>query len=194
MVSRFFRLSIQCRNVAARNAGRANASVGGKALRATSRNVKSGAGIRATTTDVALLLDTHVWVWLLAGDTTQLADNISASIENAGAQGRCYVSDISAWEVATKSARHALSLTMEAGAWLDEAAQAPGLNSVAVSREVLVASARLPVNELPDLVDRVLVATALRFGLTVVTADRDLLAFAKDWPLFSVLDARRTIA
>lgn len=142
-------------------------------------------------TSAALLLDTHVWVWLLAGDTTQLPDNICASIEAAGVHGRCYVSDISAWEVATKSARHALALTMEPGAWLDEAAQAPGLNGLAVSREVLVASARLPLAQLPDLVDRVLVATALRFGLTIVTADEALLAFAAAWPMFATVDARR---
>lgn len=167
---------------------------GATAAGAGTASAKSRHGATSTkaraAADVALLLDTHVWVWLLAGESAQLQNEVAATIEASGSRGRCYVSDISAWEVATKSARQALSLTMEAGAWLDEAARAPGLNAVAVSREVLVGSARLPIDQLPDFVDRVLVATALRFGLTIVTGDRTLLAFAKTWPLFSVIDAR----
>ncbi|MEO7361864.1 MAG: type II toxin-antitoxin system VapC family toxin [Gemmatimonadaceae bacterium] len=137
-----------------------------------------------------MLLDTHVWVWLLAGDVARMSVGLPAEIERASDNGECYVSDISAWEVATKCARHALSLTMDAAAWIDEAWSAPGLNHVAVSREILVASARLPVDTLPDLADRILVATALRHGLTVVTADESLLAFQTAWPLFRILDAR----
>lgn len=137
-----------------------------------------------------LLLDTHVWVWLLAGDDALMSVTLLAEIERASDSGACYVSDISAWEVATKSARHALSLTMDATAWIDEASSAPGLNHVAVSREILVASARLPIDALPDLADRILVATALRHGLTVVTADESLLAFQTSWPLFRIIDAR----
>lgn len=138
----------------------------------------------------ALLLDTHVWVWLLSGESHSMASTIPARIDHACGDGTCYVSDISAWEVATKSARQALSMTMDPGAWLAEASAAPGLNAVAVSRDILIASARLPVNELPDLVDRILVATALRHGLAIVTADEHLLAFREAWPLFSVIDAR----
>ena len=140
--------------------------------------------------DRALLLDTHVWVWLLAGEDTQMSAALPAQMERASDIGECYVSDISAWEVATKSARHALPLSMDATAWTDEAASAPGLNYIAVSREILVASARLPVDALPDLADRILVATALRHGLTVVTADQSLLSFQISWPLFRILDAR----
>lgn len=136
-----------------------------------------------------MLLDTHVWVWLLAGDSAQLASKLLNRIDTACGSGQCFVSDISAWEVAAKSARQALTLTMEPGAWLDEAARAPGITSVSVSREVLIASARLPVEALPDLVDRILVATALRYGLAIVTADERLLAFAKEWPLFAVVNA-----
>ena len=117
--------------------------------------------------------------------------NLPVQIENASANGSCYVSDISAWEVATKCERQALSLTMDAPAWIAEAVTAPGLNHVAVSREILVASARLPMDTLPDLVDRILVATALRHGLTIVSADAHLLAFCESWPLFRVIDARR---
>lgn len=131
-----------------------------------------------------------MWVWLLAGDDALMSAELPAHIERASDKGVCYVSDISAWEVATKSARHALSLSMDASAWIDEAASAPGINHVAVSRDILVASARLPVETLPDLVDRILVATALRHGLTVVTADETLLAFQQSWPLFRILDAR----
>lgn len=116
--------------------------------------------------------------------------DLTQQIERVSANGSCFVSDISAWEVATKSARQAIALSMDAVAWLDEAASAPGLNTVAVSRDVLISSTRLPVDALPDLVDRILVATALRHGLTVVTADSALLAFQKSWPLFRVIDAR----
>ena len=58
-----------------------------------------------------------------------------------------------------------------------------------MSREILVASARLPLDALPDLADRILVATALCHGLTVVTADETLLSFQLSWPLFRIDDA-----
>ena len=118
-----------------------------------------------------------------------MSRTLPAQIERASAGGVCYVSDISAWEIATKSARHALSLTMDATAWVDEASSAPGLNHIAVSRDILVASARLPIDSLPDLADRILVTTALRHGLTIVTADQSLLSFHSTWPLFRIIDA-----
>lgn len=180
---------MSARRAASGNADSSAAAQRASRGRAGSRGAASSSGKSAAANE-PLLLDTHVWVWLLAGNDTKMKKEIPPQLERAANNGVCFVSDISAWEVATKSARQALSLTMEPGAWVEEAAAAPGLNLLAVSREILVASARLPVDALPDLADRILVATALRHGLAIVTADDFLLAFQSSWPLFRVLDAR----
>ncbi len=51
-----------------------------------------------------LVLDTHVWIWLVAGDPT-LSAGARDAIEAAAADGSVLVPAISVWEVAVESCR-----------------------------------------------------------------------------------------
>jgi PIN domain nuclease of toxin-antitoxin system len=61
---------------------------------------------------------------------------------------------------------------------------------VALEPEIAIASTRLPFEMHPDPADRILVATALSLGATLVTADQGLLEVAKKG-FFLAMDAAR---
>lgn len=129
--------------------------------------------------DGPLLLDTHVWLWHLDGDTTRLTATIRRLVDRCGARNELFVSDISAWEVAVKSAKGQLTLAMDVPLWLSRAEQAAGIRFLPLSRPVLVLSTRLEGGMHGDPADRMLVATALLHAMPLVTADAEIVRYAK---------------
>ena len=53
---------------------------------------------------LTLLLDTHIWVWFLEGDTGRMAPALVPLLERSARSGELRVLDISYWEVAVKAA------------------------------------------------------------------------------------------
>jgi PIN domain nuclease of toxin-antitoxin system len=127
----------------------------------------------------SLLLDTHVWLWLLNGDDALKGDRALALIERAGRVGRLGVSAISLWEVAMLGTRGRIRLAKDCHAWMNEALAVPGMAVMPLTPDVAVLSARLPGKFHGDPADRIIVATALVAGAKVVTRDREILAYAK---------------
>ena len=72
-----------------------------------------------------------------------------------------------------------LKLKLDVFEWLREALGKPGVRLIPLELEISVASTRLPWEMHADPADRILVATARRFGATLVTADGALLGYAK---------------
>ena len=138
-----------------------------------------------------LLLDTHAWVWLLEGATARWHRATTALLEAAAARRALVVSDISFWEIGIKAAKGKLELTLPATLWLQRAAQAPGIQSLAVTREILVLSTQLDGTVHGDPADRILVASAQLHGLSLVTADAAIVEAAATLRTFDVIDIRR---
>jgi PIN domain nuclease of toxin-antitoxin system len=111
-------------------------------------------------------------------------------LQRSGAEGQLHVSDISYWEVAVKSAKGKLSLSMDASIWLRRAEQAPGIRFRTVDREVLLLSTRLAGAVHNDPADRMLIATAQLNGIPLVTADESIVDYAKANRGTMVVDAR----
>lgn len=109
-----------------------------------------------------LLLDTHVLLWLLAGDP-RLS---SWSRERMVAADERLVSAVTAYEIGLKAAIG--KLTIEAD--LDQTLDDFGLERLAVSWAHADHAARLPLHH-RDPWDRLLVAQAALEGLTIVTAE-----------------------
>lgn len=136
-----------------------------------------------------LLLDTHVWVWVLEGVEGELAPACVKAVERAADGGGLRVSAISVWEVATLEAGGRLRFTVDIEEWVRRALGAPGLRLVGLEPEIAVESTRLPGRLHGDPADRILVATARRIGATLATRDRRLLDYGGAGHL-SILDAR----
>lgn len=142
------------------------------------------------TYDGPLLLDTHVWVWHLAGDRTRLSADVIALLDRIGGSSRLHVSDISYWEVAVKAAKQKLTLSVDAAIWLQRAERAPGIRFLPLSRDVLLLSTRLAGTVHNDPADRMLIAAAQINNVPLVTADRLIIEYARSVPGTPVVDAR----
>lgn len=160
-----------------------------------SRNAGTGSSLwraseNSERTD-ALLLDTHAWVWTLDGHLGTMSVESAALVLAAAADGRLYVSDISYWEVSLKAAEGKLQLSLDPTLWLSQAATAPGIQNLALSREVLIQSTRLVGEPHGDPADRMLIASAQLHGLSLLTCDETIVDYAAVQPGIPVCDARR---
>lgn len=127
-----------------------------------------------------LLLDTHIWLWSLL-NPGKLNKRVKAAF--ARAETELWLSPISVWELLVLAERGRVKLDDEPHRWVAEAlAHTPAQEAVLTfdvavrSREILLAHT--------DPADRFLVATALVYGLTLVTAD-DALIEAKLCPVLA---------
>jgi PIN domain nuclease of toxin-antitoxin system len=125
-----------------------------------------------------LLLDTHVWLWLVSG-AEPLRRSVLSAVEGAARRGRIRVSAISVWEVAMLEAKGRIRLAKDCLAWVQEALSAPGASLVPLTPEIAVESSRLPGDFHGDPADRILVATARLLGATLLTRDERILAYGK---------------
>jgi len=71
-----------------------------------------------------------------------------------------------------------LELNMDPAAWFKALLDTPGLRLGELPPEVLIASVFLPGEPPADPIDRILLATARAYGLTLITRDARLLAYA----------------
>ena len=125
-----------------------------------------------------VMLDTHVWIWLMEGNLA-IPTAARKSIEQAAAAGQLWVSAISTWEVAMRAAKGRVVFSLDVQTWIDQALAAPGLRLAPLSPEIAVASAHLPGSFHGDPADRILVATARALTARLATADRAILAYGR---------------
>lgn len=121
-----------------------------------------------------LLLDTHAWIWWVSG-AHDLPARVRQQVQQAFADGRLWVSSISAWEVALLVQRGRLVLQFAVRDWIARSEALRGLHFLPVDNGIAVRSAEL-VGLHPDPADRIIVASAVRLGATLVTKDERLRA------------------
>ena len=120
-----------------------------------------------------IVLDTHAWVWWVA-DPRRLSRAVRDLIEASSSDGTVCISAISCWEVALLAKRGRLDLTMDVADWVARSEALPFVKFVAVDNHIALRSVSLPAPLHDDPADRIIVATALSVGATLVTMDRRL--------------------
>jgi PIN domain nuclease of toxin-antitoxin system len=124
-----------------------------------------------------LLLDTHALLWLVSGE--KLTDSARTAIRAAASASALYVSPISSWEVATLIRKRRLALNRDAEDWFEGALKIPGIALADLDWLILVRSATLPGVPPNDPADRILISTARRSLLCLVTRDREILEYSR---------------
>lgn len=124
-----------------------------------------------------LLLDTHVLLWLVLGES-QLGAEARQAISHSARVDRLLISAITPWEIGVLVSKKRIDLHREIMAWMRDALSWPGIKLAPLEPEIAVASTRFAFEMHPDPADRILVATARHLSATLVTADRALLDLA----------------
>lgn len=135
------------------------------------------------------VLDTHVWIWMVAGDRAMLSASAVQEIQRAAEAGLVRVSPISVWEVAMLEAKGRISLSRPINDWVGAALRAPGVRLESMSPEIAIDSTRLPGSPHGDPADRILMASARVLGGRLATCDAGIIDFSKSGHI-SVLDSR----
>jgi PIN domain nuclease of toxin-antitoxin system len=123
-----------------------------------------------------ILLDTHVWLWLLH-KPSQLSNQARALIDVEEPQNGILVSAISVWEIAVKVSIGKLSLPLPIGEWYELAQTQSGIVIEPLNPLDAIASTQLPENFHKDPADRILVAIARRHKIPLVTCDVKILNY-----------------
>jgi|SRR5579862_5609366 len=119
-----------------------------------------------------LLLDTHIWVWSV-GQPHRLSRRVAKVLNDS--RNELWISPVSLWEVLLLSRKKRLDVGRDCSAWISAALEKVPLREAPLTHEVAFAteSVMLPHYDPADLF---LAATAKVYGLTLVTADRNLQA------------------
>lgn len=122
-----------------------------------------------------ILLDTHVWVWWVHGDSRLRASSLDLLEENE--TSGLGVSIISCWEVAKLVEYKRLDLPAPVEEWIEQALGYPGIVLLELTPRIAVEATRLPGSFHRDPADQLIVATARVHGSPLATADRKILDY-----------------
>jgi len=117
-----------------------------------------------------LLLDTHIWLWS-ALDPARLSKRVKAALEDR--ENELWLSTISVWETLVLARKKRLILESTPEQWVRRALSELPVHEAPINHEVAIRSEGLRLGH-RDPADRFIVATALVYELTLVTADKRL--------------------
>ena len=119
------------------------------------------------------LLDTHILFWWGAGEHSRLSGPQRRVLDKAVASNaRLAISAISLWELAFLAHRDRIEPPRPVDIWLTELENDSGIAVMPITGKISYEAVRLAPAVPGDPVDRIIVATALCHGLTLLTVDR----------------------
>src|SRR4030042_2532452 len=118
-----------------------------------------------------LLLDTHIFLWSLL-DPKNLAREVAAELENRA--NELWLSPINTWEVIILVERGRIILETDPINWLRNVYAKIPFKEAPINHAVAIQSRTIDLHH-QDPADRFLAATAVVYGLTLVTADARML-------------------
>ncbi|MES9946818.1 MAG: type II toxin-antitoxin system VapC family toxin [Candidatus Thiodiazotropha sp.] len=131
-----------------------------------------------------IVIDTHVLVWWVSGEKSLSATAAKVIKDTLVNGSEVIVSSISAWEISMLIEKGRLVLNMDVESWLDEVTQIDGVRFVPVDNEIGIKSTVLPGEFHKDPPDRMIVATARKLAVPLVTADEKIINYEHiktDW-------------
>ena len=119
-----------------------------------------------------ILLDTHVVVWL-AGDESRISKKAKAAIDEARQSDRgLAISDFTLYELSTLFRKKQFGLSISLESFLCEVEAR--FVVLPITARISASAFYLPAGYPKDPADRIIGATALVEGLTLVTADAEI--------------------
>ena len=125
-----------------------------------------------------LLLDTHVWIWLMLGDE-RLNLSFRHAVEQYKDKERILVSAISVWELGMLVERKRIQLEIDCLDWVEQVFESSNVNLIPLTPRIAIQSTRLPETPHGDPADRILIATAHEYNAILITHDQKILDYGK---------------
>ena len=116
------------------------------------------------------LLDTHIWLWWLIGDSRLSAEQIE-TLEAFPSTNRPYICDISIWELGMLVDLGRLELNIPFDDFLRKATSPATVQVLPISSEVVLEMNQLPESFHKDPADRLIVSTSRALDLPLATQD-----------------------
>jgi PIN domain nuclease of toxin-antitoxin system len=127
----------------------------------------------------ALLLDTHIALWLDSGDD-RLRPSTRALVDGCWRNGgTIFLSAVTAWEIALLVDTGRIDLDIPAEAWLERFLERPGIEAVPLGCRAASRAYQLHHLEHRDPADRLLISTAIELACPLVTYDERIARFAE---------------
>ncbi|WP_035985291.1 type II toxin-antitoxin system VapC family toxin [Leptolyngbya sp. KIOST-1] len=121
-----------------------------------------------------ILLDTHIFLWFISGDT-QLSTDVRDAIRDS--DNEVYLSTVSVWEAIVKYQLGKLPLPEHPEMYLPKQRNLHQIASLALDESSVIQLAKLPPLH-RDPFDRMLICQALQNGLTIATVDTAVRAYS----------------
>jgi PIN domain nuclease of toxin-antitoxin system len=121
-----------------------------------------------------ILLDTHIFLWFISGDT-QLSTDVRDAIRDP--DNEVYLSSVSVWEAIVKYQLGKLPLPKPPETYLPRQRNLHQIASLALDESSVIQLAKLPPLH-RDPFDRMLICQALQNGLTIATVDAAVRAYS----------------
>lgn len=138
-----------------------------------------------------MLLDTHVWIWLVTDTPGRLGPKARRRFAKAVGPDAPYVSAMSALEISSLHVAGRLQFTQPVERWIRESIARAGFRVVDLDTAMAIDAGLVPSTALADPIDRCLVATAREYQMPLATCDRRIHDYASRTGLVKVIDASR---
>jgi PIN domain nuclease of toxin-antitoxin system len=123
------------------------------------------------------LLDTHILLWSLL-DPSALSQAVVDELENEANQ--LWLSPISTWEILILSEKGRIQIDTPPVDWMRNVLSTLPFHEAALNHEVAVQSRSISLPH-QDPADRFIAASAIVYGLTLITADKNLIKGAVNY-------------
>ncbi len=120
------------------------------------------------------LLDTHVWIWMM-DDPKRIPKKVATALRKE--KHPLAISIMSVWEIAKLVQKNRIDLNMTVDRWIYGALDSELICRIQLDERVALESTKLPGDFHNDPADQIIVATARVHNLTLITADRKILAY-----------------
>jgi PIN domain nuclease of toxin-antitoxin system len=120
-----------------------------------------------------ILLDTHSWIWWL-DQPSLLSPSVERLLGKASEKNPVLVSSISVWELYVLVKKGRLVMNTDPAHWVHQCELSPKIRFVPVDNEIARISVQLPPEVHEDPADRMIIASAISVGATLVTKDQKI--------------------
>ena len=114
------------------------------------------------------------------GNDDEMHDDAVQALDDANERrDPVYLSPMSAWEIGMLAHKGRFSSPLTPADWFTRFVETGGFATTSMNAQMLIASSFLPGEPPRDPVDRILIATARREGLTLITRDQKILNYGE---------------